>query len=63
MVNGRADFTFPLESSQRPLFDRIGTPPEHKRHVLFDSGHGYPLELYGPEVLAWLDKYLGPVKK
>jgi dienelactone hydrolase len=46
MLNGRDDFTFPLETSQKPFFQALGTAPEHKRHALFD----------------WLDRYLGPVK-
>ena len=27
MLNGRDDFTFPVESSQEPLFHLLGTPP------------------------------------
>ncbi len=33
MVNGQYDFELPVETSQRPLFDLLGTPPEHKRHA------------------------------
>jgi serine/threonine protein kinase/dienelactone hydrolase len=62
MVNGRYDFTFPYEASQKPMFDFIGTPADRKRHVVYDAGHGVPAELYAGEALEWLDKYLGPVK-
>ena len=62
MLNGRDDFTFPLETSQNPMFRFLGTPPEHKRHVLYDSGHQAPNEPSAKETHDWLDKYLGPVK-
>ncbi len=61
MVNGRYDFVFPVETSQRPLFDLLGTPPADKRHVVFETGHVPPNDLLTKEVLDWLDRYLGPV--
>jgi eukaryotic-like serine/threonine-protein kinase len=62
MLNGRYDSVFPLETSQLPMFQRLGTPPEHKRHVLYDAGHGALPIQSSREILAWLDKYLGPVR-
>ena len=62
MLNGRHDFFFPLESSQKPLFELLGTPPEHKRHVLFDMSHTPPRNSTVKETLSWLDQYLGPVE-
>ena len=55
-----ADFSYPLESSQLPLFRRIGA--EHKRHALYEGGH-LPLVFNDivREVLDWFDTYLGPV--
>ena len=41
MVNGRFDYLFPLETSQLPLFNHLGTPAEHKHHVLLEAGHGH----------------------
>ncbi len=61
MLNGRYDHLFPLESSQRPMFELLGTPTEDKRHVLYESGHQVPRNMAINEVLNWLDKYLGPV--
>jgi eukaryotic-like serine/threonine-protein kinase len=61
MLNGRFDFVF-LEPGQRQLFRLLGTPPEHKRHVLVDSGHIMSINPVEPELLGWLDRYLGPVK-
>ena len=63
MLNGNADFGFPLETSQRPMFRFLGTPPEQKRHVLFDSSHAVPIEPCTKEMNDWLDKYLGPAKR
>ncbi len=65
MVNGRYDFTYPVETSQKPLFRLLGAPEHQKRHVLFDSAHDVILfrtDLIR-EVLTWLDQYLGPVKR
>ena len=61
MINGRYDFAYPLEESQKPLFRLLGTPAADKRHALFDSGHVAPLQETMREVLAWFDRYLGPV--
>ena len=32
--SGRYDTDFRFESSSKPFFDRLGTPPEHKKHVV-----------------------------
>ena len=40
MVNGRYDQVFRYETMQRPLFEALATPPEHKRHVVLESFHG-----------------------
>ncbi|MND07347.1 hypothetical protein D3C83_292550 [compost metagenome] len=62
MFGGRHDYIFPLETAQKPMFERLGTPAEHKRHVVFDAGHGnFPRSEVIREVLGWLDRYLGPV--
>ena len=39
MVNGRYDFSFPLEKSQNPLFAMLGTPDQDKRHAVLDTPH------------------------
>jgi len=61
LVNGRFDFFFPLDTSQAPLFQWLGSPVNDKRHVVFESGHLPPNDLLTKEVLDWLDRYLGPV--
>ena len=47
---------------QTAVFRFLGTPPEHKRRVVYETGHNVPrLELI-KETLNWLDKYRGPVR-
>src|SRR5205807_8927495 len=56
MVNGRDDFRFVVESSQRPLFQLFGTPEKDKRHVVVDGGHVTPASRPDvvKEILDWL---------
>jgi hypothetical protein len=63
MVNGRDDLSAPVEA-QRRVFDLLGTPPEHKRHVILEGGH-VPNDIRAlfREVLDWLDKYLGAITR
>jgi dipeptidyl aminopeptidase/acylaminoacyl peptidase len=62
MLNGRYDFTFPLQACQLPLFRLLGTPGTDTEHVLCDTAHTVPRtpEMIR-EVLDWLDRYLGSV--
>jgi tRNA A-37 threonylcarbamoyl transferase component Bud32/dienelactone hydrolase len=62
MLNGKYDFTFPLETSVKPMFELLGTPKEHKESKLYDTDHFIPTSELIKETLAWLDRYLGPVK-
>ena len=64
MVNGRYDYTFSLERAQTPLFRMLGSPEADKKHITLDSPHDVTnrkSELV-PDVLGWLDKYLGRVE-
>jgi eukaryotic-like serine/threonine-protein kinase len=62
MLNGRYDFFFPPETSSRPMFRLLGTPPDQKRFVLDEGSHFVPRTRLIQETLAWLDKYQ-PVKQ
>ena len=64
MLNGRHDFTFPLETSQKHMFRLLGTPEKDKRHVIFETAHDVTVMRteFVREVLNWLDKYLGKVQ-
>ncbi|MGD8895309.1 MAG: protein kinase [Acidobacteriota bacterium] len=62
MLNGFHDYFFPVESGQKPLFEALGTPAEHKRHVVYeDDGHslhsGRRRNQVISEILAWFEKY------
>ncbi len=61
-INGKQDFQAPLEA-QRHMWALLGTPPEHKHHVVLDGGH-VPTDSRGmiKEVLNFLDRYLGEIK-
>ena len=60
LLLGRNDFYYRVESAQRPFFALLGTPPQDKRHVIFENaGHVPPRIDVIREVLQWLDKYLG----
>jgi formylglycine-generating enzyme required for sulfatase activity/predicted esterase len=62
LLSGKHDFVFPLETVAKPFFDRIGTPADRKRHVVFDAGHMmFPRGPMIQEVLGWLNRHLGPV--
>jgi serine/threonine protein kinase/formylglycine-generating enzyme required for sulfatase activity/dienelactone hydrolase len=64
MLSGRYDASFPLESSQNPLFQFLGTPDKDKKHLIYEGGHGaFPRPDAVRECLDWLDKYLGPVRR
>ena len=62
MLNGRYDFFFPSETSQKPFFTLLGSPPNDKRWILYEGGHDVPRTQLIRESLAWLDRYLGPVR-
>jgi eukaryotic-like serine/threonine-protein kinase len=61
MLNGRHDFFLPIETAQLPAFEYLGTPKEHKRQVIYETGHNIPRNELIRETLNWLDRYLGPV--
>jgi class 3 adenylate cyclase/dienelactone hydrolase len=62
MLNGKHDMFFPVETSQKPMFEFLGTPKENKKMIIYESGHLVPRTDFVKETLLWFDKYLGPVK-
>ena len=62
MLNGKYDMFFPMETSQKPMFNLLGTPEKDKKLIIYDTGHLVPRTDFIRETLAWYDKYLGPVK-
>jgi dipeptidyl aminopeptidase/acylaminoacyl peptidase len=63
MLNGKYDFTFPLENSVKPFFKLLGTPDKDKRIIIYETDHYVLKNEVIKEVLAWCDTYLGPVRK
>jgi dienelactone hydrolase len=62
ILNGELDFFFPAETSQKPMFELLGTPTADKKRLVFPGGHSVPRTEMIKESLGWLDRYLGPVK-
>lgn len=58
MLNGELDFYFPKETSQRPMFEMLGTPDEHKAWKTYPGAHSVPRPVMIREVLDWLERYL-----
>jgi hypothetical protein len=63
MFNGIYDAIFAYETSQKPMYERLGTSAEHKVHKRYPTGHGVVRFVeFNRDVLEWLDRYLGPVE-
>lgn len=61
MINGKYDHVFPIETSQKPMFNLLGSPEKDKVQLIFEGGHTTPRQDVIKAVLDWLDRYLGPV--
>ncbi|MCI0606435.1 protein kinase [bacterium] len=61
MINGRYDHVFPVDTSQKPFFQLLGTPENEKVHMVFEGGHSNPRSEVKKIMLDWLDRYLGRV--
>jgi serine/threonine protein kinase/dienelactone hydrolase len=62
MLNGRYDGYFSSESLKR-MHSLLGTPAPDKQLKFYETDHIPPRNEFIKEILAWLDKYLGPVKR
>jgi dienelactone hydrolase len=58
MLNGEFDIVFPYETGQLPLYELLGTDPEHKKHVVTADAHKVSQEILIRESLDWFEKYL-----
>ena len=63
MMNGIYDTLQSYETMIKPMFDLLGTPAENKKLFTTETDHIPPVNEFIKETLAWLDKYLGPVKR
>lgn len=62
MLNGKHDMFFPLETSQKPMYEFLGTSPDKKKMIVYDAGHLVPRVDLVKQTLLWYDTYLGEVK-
>ena len=62
MLNGRYDFFFPAEATQKPFYRLLGSKQDQKKHLLYESGHSVPCNELIRGTLGWLDQYLGPIQ-
>jgi cephalosporin-C deacetylase-like acetyl esterase len=62
MLCGKYDSVYPYETSMKPMFDLLGTPDEDKKLKLYETDHIPPMNDSIKKILAWLDRYLGPVE-
>jgi eukaryotic-like serine/threonine-protein kinase len=60
MLNGRYDFFFPENSTQEPFYRLLGSRPDQKKHLVYETGHNIPRNELIKEILNWLDHYFGP---
>ena len=63
MLNGRYDFARRVEEGQNLLYENLGTPRENILRKTYETDHDAPRLDRIKETAAFLDKYLGPVKK
>jgi len=63
MLNGKYDYFFPSETSQKPMFELIGTNKNDKYWYLHESSHTVPLDEFTKKVKIFLDKYSKPAGK
>lgn len=64
LLGGQYDFEAEPETSQKTLFDLLGTSPARKRHrIIQNAGHIPPRLDVIREVLDWLDRYFGPARR
>ena len=62
MLNGQIDPIYPVQKSQEPMFQLLGTPI--KEHFIHPNGHHMlPPELKFARTLRWFDQHLGAPAK
>jgi dienelactone hydrolase len=59
MLNGKYDAG--IDNRVKPMYELLGT--EQKDLILYETDHIPPKAEYVRETLAWLDKYLGTVRR
>ena len=63
ILSGKYDSVFPVESSQLPFYNLLGSPAGDKKRIVYEGGHFLPRPQMVSESLNWLDHYLGPISR
>jgi len=61
-LNGKYDFFFATETSQEPLLELLGSAPNDKGRVVYDTPHTIPSTELIKERVEWMERYWGPSK-
>jgi tRNA A-37 threonylcarbamoyl transferase component Bud32/dienelactone hydrolase len=59
MVNGKYDFSLPVETSVKPMLALLGAPEQDKQLFLYEGDHIPRANEVVRVTLDWLDRYLG----
>jgi dipeptidyl aminopeptidase/acylaminoacyl peptidase len=62
MLNGKYDYTLPLDNNAKTFFKLLGSPEKDKVQRVYDTDHYVTKSDIIREVLDWLDKYFGLTK-
>jgi formylglycine-generating enzyme required for sulfatase activity/cephalosporin-C deacetylase-like acetyl esterase len=62
MLNGHYDFFFPVDSTQIPFYNLLGSKKDEKKRIQYETGHNIPRNELIKETLNWFDLWLGPVQ-
>ena len=60
LFNGHYDFFFPVDETQIPFFNFLGS--KQKKRIVYETGHNVPRNDLIKEMLNWYDQWLGPVQ-
>jgi hypothetical protein len=63
MLNGHYDFFFPVDSTQIPFYNLLGSRKDQKKRIQYETGHNIPRNELIKELLNWYDLWLGPVQE
>ncbi len=43
MIGGKHNQFFPVQTSQKPMYELLGTPRDHKKQYIYEASHAVPL--------------------
>jgi hypothetical protein len=63
ILAGRNNLEYPLERAVRPMLNLMGTPMDRKNLIIYEDPYSAPHYEFVKESMAWLDRYLGAVRR